>query len=1129
MEPATRTRTKPWACACNCVGRIVLTAFFFFVVGVSLDRSAAAAEACEPAVAQVVSVQGQIEIQRAGQANWIRVERLDTRLCEGDRLRAGARSRAALLIGPQALIRVDQNTVIGLRVTPEETRVEFDSGAVYSISRFPRRYRIITPFVNAGVEGTEFLVALGADYAELAVYEGRVAAEDRIGEPGARRTLQDGQVARFARGAPPAVRVLVNPTDAVQWALYYPPLDPEAVGDSLFELPDCERVTAPERPRCLTTRAGKLLRLGRVENAERDIEAALAQKPESADALALAAIIRVVKNDKPRALELAQRAVNQDPKSVRALLALSYAQQADFKLEEALAAASRAAELEPANAVAQARRAELLLSVGRIEDAEAAASAAVQANPADSRARTVLGFAQLARLATAPAREQLLQARALDPSDPLPRLGLGLAAIKDGRLAEGRGEIEIAASLDPQNALLRSYLGKAYSDELRDELAAVQLERAKQLDPHDPTAWFYNAIRLQALNRPGEALQELHESIERNENRAVYRSSLLLDQDQAARSASRARIYSDLGFDELAVTEARYALIGDPGAFAAHRFLAETYLQIPRFEIARVSEVLQSQLLQPVNAAALPPQLQQIRSPLLPGSGPSTPSFQEFNPLFARDRHAFSFGGVVGSEDTWSDEIIYGYYGGRRSFQLGQYRYDTDGFRTNADLRQDFYRAFYQEDLSPQTSIQAELNRGETTGGDTRFQFEPGSFSPFQRGRLEATVFRVGGRHSWDAGSTIVASLMTQRRQSGFTDSVVSPFFRVDFANMIENNSYTGEVQYQGRASFGDIVAGGGLFEQKETGSSTTTLIRIGPPPRVTRVPIDAKLRSGNAYVYSYLGRPWRARLLLGASVDYVDNQSPTAPRDETRVSPKVGAVLPLGKGTSVRLGAFRAVKRLPAVNATIEPTQVAGFNQVFDDLNQTRFWRYGAAVDQRWSHRVFGGLELSRRDLDAPLTAPGQPVEERNEWLHRAYLSWLISRRVAAGSEFLVERLERGLTLPSGPVFVPTTIDTQSIPLTLSYHDPSGFFGRGRMSFVRQEIESRNSLGAQQNQTDNFKVFDLSFGARLPQRRGTVSLDVKNLFDEKFRFRDTAFEGVPRVPQHAPERAVFARLQLNL
>ena len=262
MVPLTRTRTS--------IPLLVVAAGVL-----AFAHAPRAQETCVPVVAQVVSLQGQVEIQRAGTTSWTRVERLDTRLCEGDRLRSGARSRAALLVSGQALLRVDQNSTLGLRVSPDEIRVEFDSGAVYSISRFPRRFRILTPFVNAGVEGTEFLVTQSKDQAEIAVYEGRVTAEDRVGEPGARQLLQSGQAARFARGAAPAVRALVNPTDAVQWALYYPALDPEP----LDKLPDCERAPAAERARCLVVRAGKLLRLGRVDDAERDLQAALAAEP----------------------------------------------------------------------------------------------------------------------------------------------------------------------------------------------------------------------------------------------------------------------------------------------------------------------------------------------------------------------------------------------------------------------------------------------------------------------------------------------------------------------------------------------------------------------------------------------------------------------------------------------------------------------------------------------------------------------------------------------------------------------------------------------------------------------------------------------------------------------------------
>src|SRR6185295_3076422 len=372
-----------------------LVASAVLAIGCFFSLSSAAADNC----GQVVSVQGAFEIKRAGGSDWAPA-RIDAQVCEGDRLRVGPLGRAALLVGPSALIRVEQNTVASVRVTAEATEIELQSGAVYSISRFPRIYRIITPYVNAGVEGTEFLVALERDQAQVAVYEGRVSTEDLIGERGARRSLASGEVARFAPGLASAVTLLVTPADAVQWALYYPPLDPQSTGESIFDLPDCGGAATPERARCLTRRAGKLLRLGRVDRAEPDLRNALALAPDDAEALALTAVIRVVKNDKAGALELAQRAVAHDGRSVPALIALSYALQAHFRLQEALEAASRAAELEPANSVAQARRAELLLSVGRIQDAEAAAGAAVQPNPADSRARTVLGFAQLARLDT---------------------------------------------------------------------------------------------------------------------------------------------------------------------------------------------------------------------------------------------------------------------------------------------------------------------------------------------------------------------------------------------------------------------------------------------------------------------------------------------------------------------------------------------------------------------------------------------------------------------------------------------------------------------------------------------------------------------------------------------------------
>ena len=210
---------------------------------------------------------------------------------------------------------------------------------------------------------------------------------------------------------------------------------------------------------------------------------------------------------------------------------------------------------------------------------------------------------------TREAKEAFQRAIELDQGDPVPRLGLGLAMIREGDLSEGRREIEVAASLDPGNAVVRSYLGKAYFEEKRPGLDTREYTLAKEVDPLDPTPWFYDAIAKQTTNQPVEALESLQEAIELNDNRAVYRSRLLLDADLAARSASLGRVYSDLGFQDVALVEGWKSVNTDPTNFSAHRFLADSYAALPRHEVARVSELFQSQMLQPLNMTPIQPRL----------------------------------------------------------------------------------------------------------------------------------------------------------------------------------------------------------------------------------------------------------------------------------------------------------------------------------------------------------------------------------------------------------------------------------------------------------------------------------------------------------------------------------------
>jgi tetratricopeptide (TPR) repeat protein len=393
----------------------------------------------------------------------------------------------------------------------------------------------------------------------------------------------------------------------------------------------------------------------------------------------------------------------------------------------------------------RARLAELWLAQGRQDRALAEAEEAVRLAPGLGRTHAVLGFVRLARLEIAQASEAFQKSIALDSAAPLPRLGVGLATIRRGHLEEGRQEIEVAVSLDPGDSLLRSYVGKAYYEERQPVLAADQFKLAQDFDPNDPTPWFYDAIRLQSVNRPVEALESLQRSIELNDNRAVH-APVVLDEDRAARSASLARIYDDLGFQQRALVEGGLSVNADPASDSAHRLLADTYSAMPRHDTARVSELLQSQLLQPLNVLPIQPQLGLNNSFIFARTGPADPGFGEWNSLFTRNGVHVLGNGLVGGNSTYGDQVVVTGIWDRLSVSIGQLHYETDGFRPNNDLEENIYQIFAQYQFSSKTSVQVEYRHRENEQGDLPLRFDPNDFEPTLRQTFDSDTARIGVR-----------------------------------------------------------------------------------------------------------------------------------------------------------------------------------------------------------------------------------------------------------------------------------------------------------------------------------------------------------------------------------------------
>lgn len=1105
--------------------------------------SGTAGAACEPWAAKLVSLQGSVEVRHPPSIRW-EPARLEMLLCPGDMIRVNQFSRAALVLGNESFVRLDQRTTItitGLR-PKKPFLIELVEGIAFFFSRFPRKLEVITPFVNAAIEGTEFSITTAVDHSLITLIEGNVLARNTAGSLG----LKAGEAALARSGLAPAPYTVVRPRDAVHWALYYPPIiywQPAefahgAVGswqdwtrqsiEAYWQgnLPKAFETLANVRgkvkdPRFYLYRAALGLTVGRIQEASDDIQQALVIDPGNGHAFALLAMVALVHNQKDQALKYVEQALAAAPAAPSVHVAQAYVRQAHFDLDGALQSLEKASDLGPDNALVWARLAELYLAAGHLKKSVAAAGKAVTLNPRLARTQSVLGFSALVQIKLAEAREAFEQSILLDSTDPIARLGLGLARIRSGDLREGRAEIEIAAGLDPNNALIRSYLGKAYFDEREEAAAQKQYTIAKELDPQDPTAFFYNAILKQTTNRPVEALADVEKSIALNDNRAVYRSSLLLDQDLAARSAALGRIFNDLGFEQRGRLEGWRSVNTDPNDYSGHRFLADTYSSVPRFEIARVSELLQSQLLQPLNVTPVQPVLAESNLLILEGSGPSGISFNEFNPLFLRNRLALQANGVVGEEDTFGNELVQSGVWNRLSYSLGQFHYETDGFRDNNDLNQDLYNAFVQVALTPNTSIQAEYRYRDIGSGDLNLLFDRESFFPNERRDENTKTARAGISHALSPRSRLIGSFIYRDIDFDLSDN--DDILDFDFEE--DTNGLLSEAQHIYRSSRFDLVSGLGYYsgdiDRKDKQTFTPPLDFLNSFEKDS-----SDVDHFNAYSYGNLSFGNKVILTAGLSYDSFDNDR----KDSKKVNPKFGLTWKPAPSTTLRFSALRMFTRTLASDQTIEPTQVAGFNQLYNDVPGTEIKQYSAALDQTIMSGLYMGLEVNRRDLDVPFQffdlLEEKETKKEADWeelLMRGYLYWAPHPWVTTTLDYQYEEFWDRDEFPGTEGFF--ELETHRLQLGGNFFHPGGFIAKARATYVDQDGQFLVSpFAPPAGDGDKFWVLDAGIGYRLPKRYGIISFEVKNLLDNKFDFQDTD----PANPRIVPSQYVLLRCTLS-
>jgi outer membrane receptor protein involved in Fe transport len=250
---------------------------------------------------------------------------------------------------------------------------------------------------------------------------------------------------------------------------------------------------------------------------------------------------------------------------------------------------------------------------------------------------------------------------------------------------------------------------------------------------------------------------------------------------------------------------------------------------------------------------------------------------------------------------------------------------------------------------------------------------------------------------------------------------------------------------------------------------------------------------------------------------------------ERDQFNPKFGITWEPIPGTTLRAAVFRTLKRTLITDQTLEPTQVAGFNQFFDEASQTEAWRYGGAVDQKLRRDLFGGVEFSKRDLKTPFLVvsedPSNPIARRSDWdeyLGRGYLFWTPHPWLALSGEYLFERFQRDERFTDGV----KELDTHRVPLGIRFFHPFGLSASLTTTYVNQHgmveavaVEPHPLRSA----SDNFWLVDAAINYRLPKRHGFITVGATNLFDEKFKFFDIVFDN----PSIQPARTFFGRVTL--
>lgn len=1060
---------------------------------------------------------GSVDWNTAQVQSWTAVQ-IKQVLNDGEQVRTNANAETAILLQRDKELRMDQ----GGQIRFLDRKVALDRGKAWIRNRDPdSRLEIIAPGSTVTTLGTEVVVeAQPGSVTVVTVLHGAVNLANTVGAI----TVPAGYEGRAVPGAAPTLRQVLNPEDAVQWILYYPTtfsrydllqvtpqgtlrgaVDSLGRATAYLEQGDYERAdsllafsaSGDVEVQRLTQLAILRLRTLRVPSADSALRQALTIDPNALFPLVLRAKIELTRNHKDIAQGLADSLVRAHPQSVEAHIVAGEVAQSLFKLDDARKHFDRAIELGPDDVHALVDRARVRFGSGDTPGAASDASRAAYLSPQSAEVNSLDGFIRLARDDIRGARAAFDSALAHDPNFAEPHLGLGMLAFKLGSAEDGVREMLAATLLEPRVALYQSYLGKAYHQLKRHRQALAALEVAKLTDARDPTPWLYSALIYRDLNQQGRGLRELRTAIALNDNRAVYRSRLLLDRDVATKNVSLARLYQQLGFDAWAAHEATNSQAADPTNASAHLFLAEAFGNLPDRLQAMSSELLQYRLTAPVNQN-------------------SFNTFNEYTALFELPRTSYTSsaeGGLRGRQ--LGEQAVNGGNGRVAYFGYLGMQAEDGARRAVSDKR---WQATLDLALAAtlNTNIIGSITVADKKTGSDEYSSEIVGLStgqPFliQRVSLDRDTTEsygvrdaealLGLRHNFSPSTMIQSAVQA----NWVTADDFMPNYAIDLsADPSVVHMYRGTFDRRTPYAFYDA----GLQAVHRAGNQTYFIGAGGyhtdkRDVRAFDLRSDAGLRQAGVFgdtVSDEGAVVWirheadiakRLHTIAGAQLksDRGHNIFNDTVLTYNRIDPFAGMSYRLTRRTVVRAAAFRSLNS-SFMSASLVPATVAGFAIARNEVPYATRREADVSIEHS-GDRYFQMLQLSRRRTENPASGPLMPWS--NALRMDYHFNYLLASRLGFAVSNVFVRDETARYTSNDNVAQGSLSFVHELGLQMKVTD-----SYLTQTFLHTDTPELKSAG--------YNLTDLTFAYELPGKRAKATFAVTNMFNREF---STILEGL--------------------